>query len=763
MKRLKMMGDKGKTLSSSLKLSVAEILAAVTAKTTEREKTSGFIWTRKRKWLLFAASSVFASWLLFHGLNWAFPLNVVERPTGVVVRADDGTPLRQFTDEQGFYRYHLGIESVSPFYVKALLAYEDKYFYQHPGVNPISLVRAIGQQLYYGRVVSGGSTLTMQVARLFHPYERSYWGKLEQIFRALQLESQFSKDEILGLYLRHAPMGGNIEGVEAASWRYFGKSAKDLTVNEAALLVVLPQRPSQYRPDRFPVVAQQARNKVLNRLHQQQLIASNELPFYLNEALSGELQPAAKMAPLLSRRLKSQVTNSQSSESTFADIPTFISHQLQSDVESVVARHVEVLPDKLSMAVMVMENASGKVKAYKGSAEFFNEQRAGHVDMPMAIRSPGSTLKPFIYALGLEQGVVHSKSLLSDVPQSFSGYKPENFDQRFDGAVAMDMALKLSKNVPVVAVLDKVTPQAFVESVESADIKLYRHNPNLSIALGGVGISMEQLLAMYSALGRGGEMIFPRYQPGDKKRTARLLSPESSWIIANVLAEIPPPDRFNAAFNRKIAWKTGTSYGFRDAWAIGTSFEYTVAVWVGRPDGSPFVGQTGANQAAPLLFDVFDQLGKEQEQWQQPDKVQQQSICWPSGLAASLVTDEHCKSLHNAYTINGLTPVTIKKQQNLQNLHQWPEVLQHWMSLQREQSDNQATPLKIIFPKDNAHLFLANGQTLLPKANLQDVTWYLNDKPVAGSRISKDKLPQGKNMITACLNQKCDSVSVFIM
>ncbi|WP_394174658.1 penicillin-binding protein 1C [Thalassotalea litorea] len=719
-------------------------------------------------------------WLTFKGLSWTFPLQVIERPVGISVLAADGTPLRQFTDELGFYRFDVSRDKVSLFYLQALLSYEDKYFYQHPGVNPFSLVRAIGQQIYYGKVVSGGSTLTMQVARLFHPYQRSYWGKLQQIFRALQLEAKYSKDEILELYLRHAPMGGNIEGVAAASWRYFGKSAQQLTINEAALLVVLPQRPNQYRPDRYPAMALHARNKVLQRLQQDGLITQQALPFYLQDKVSGNIQSTVTLAPLLSRKLKQQwqrqrhsLTKNQDNDlvnqsvaigkSITSSITTFISHQLQSDVEAIIEQHLQQLPAKLSMAVMVMENATGEVKAYKGSADFFDKQRAGHVDMPVAIRSPGSTLKPFIYALGLERGLLHSKSLLSDVPQTFSGYKPENFDQRFDGAVAMDMALKLSKNVPVVAVLDSLTPQYFVDRVAAADIHLHRKTANLSIALGGVGSSMEQLLTMYSAFGRGGEIIFPRYTTMDEIKTSPFLTRESSWIIANILSEIEPSDRFAAAFNRKIAWKTGTSYGFRDAWAIGSSIGYTVAVWVGRPDGSPFVGQTGANQAAPLLFDVFDQLPQPRDSWEQPDNVVEKAICWPSGLASTLVADAQCRSLHRAYTINGLTPVTMKTQHNLKNLHQWPEHLQHWMSIQRPDRIISQSPLKILFPKDNAHLFLATGQSLLPKASRNPVQWYLNEERVAGERIEHDTLPKGKNQLTACYQQHCDSVAIHIM
>jgi penicillin-binding protein 1C len=690
--------------------------------------------------------------VLFFILNNLYPIDLENnKDVSTTVYTVDGEVLRQFANKKGIYRIETSLENVSPFYIKALLEYEDKYFYSHPGVNVFSLARALGQQIIHGRIISGGSTLTMQVARLLYPNKRSYYGKLQQIFRAIQLEYYYSKNDILKMYLTYAPMGGNIEGVEAASRRYLGKSAKYLTETEGALLAVLPQRPTIYRPDLNPEMAFNARKKVLLRLHHANLITDQNLAYYMQEPVISKNESFKILAPLLSRNLKQLKPD-------LTTIHSNISHNIQTDIENLLKLRIQTTNERLSAAVLVMRNSDGNVLGYKGSADFFDNNRFGHVDMVQAVRSPGSTLKPFIYAQAMDRGIIHSKSLLTDVPMRFGDYKPKNFDLRFDGAVQMDVALKLSKNIPVVLVLNELGAGEFYENLSSAGINLHVDKPNLSIALGGASTSLIDLVTLYSAIGRGGEMIFPRLQPSSPTIKSRILSKESSWIIKSILSEIQPPDRAIPAYKRTISWKTGTSYGYRDAWAIGTSDDYTVGVWNGRPDGSPYVGQTGASQAAPIMFDIFDILPKDNNISMRPPKVKAIEICWPSGLNKDYINEENCTSSYNALTINGKTPKTIKKLGGLKHLNQWPHVLQNWLSSKGYKLQTLLNKVTITHPKNGVQLFMGGKKGFKAKANIKNVSWYLNDKLLTSNDIILNQLNVGKQQLTACYKQECDTI-----
>ncbi len=689
-------------------------------------------------------------------LNARYPLDIESRlNTSVTVYAKDGDVLRQFATDSGIYRIPVNANQVSDYYLTCLLEYEDKYFYHHFGVNPFSLVRAAYQQLRYGRVISGGSTITMQVARLFYPHHRTYAGKLQQIFRALQLELNYSKDQILTLYLTYAPMGGNIEGVEAASQRYFGKSAQYLSPAEAALLVAIPQRPTLHRPDRYPFKAFEVRNKVLRRAASALALSDQDLALMLESPLNASRHFAPLHAPLLARRLKTAYSEQ-------SKINTFIHYTVQVDVEQVLASRAKQWSKPLSAAVMVMDNRNGEVIAYKGSAELSDSDRFGYVDMTRASRSPGSTLKPFIYGLALDRGLVGSGSLLIDVPSSFAGYRPKNFDLRFDGAIRLDKALQKSKNVPAVQVLYYLGPSEFVRALRKANIELEAEQPNLAIALGGVGVRLEDLVALFSAIGREGEVILPRYVASDLEQTTPLLSPGSSWIIRSILQDIAPPDRVKPAYGRKIAWKTGTSYGYRDAWAVGSSERYTVGVWIGRPDGAPYVGQTGANQAGPVLFDIFDLLPQEQPEFTRPASVQARTICWPSGLDSTLVKSADCLQPQPSWTLKRHTPPTLRDHSNWSMMHQWPEPLEHWARRSgRALVDAPQTQLTILAPKNNSQIFPYQGQVLALQANDPNAVWYLNDQPLELPSLDLINMPAGQYRISAC-NVRCDSVSIIL-
>ncbi|MDR2165427.1 MAG: penicillin-binding protein 1C, partial [Zoogloeaceae bacterium] len=596
-------------------------------------------------------------------LDRLFPPPVPGRdsPNALLVVARDGTPLRAFPDQVHIWRHPVRVEDVSPRYLEALIRYEDRTFYWHPGVNPFSLLRAAWQWARHGKIISGGSTLTMQVARILEPMPRTVGGKLKQILRALQLEWRYSKAEILTLYLNYAPMGGVLEGVEAASRAYLGKPSLRLSHAEAALLAALPQAPSLYRPDRHPERARQARDKVIARMTG--IWTAEALADALSEPPFSQNVKEPLLAPLLAARLKKQAPAGE------IRIDSTIDAHIQQMVELLLADRANVLPPRVSAAALVVENATLEVRAYAGSADFGNNLRFAHIDMVQAPRSPGSTLKPFLYGLALDEGLIHSESLLADVPQSFSGYQPGNFQQSFRGPVSVSDALTKSLNVPAVEVLERLGASHFVARLRQGGLKLEfprGAEPNLSVILGGVGISLEQLVGAYTALARQGLAGKPRFTPDAPVEERRMLSPGAAFIIRDILESGGPVGRaLESGIGQRqgIAWKTGTSFGFRDAWSIGVSDRYTVGVWVGRPDGTPNPGFFGANVAAPLLVDIFNAINEQDARLvaslrHPPPQVQQERICWPLGLRQMHTAPEHCHQARLAWTLNGAAPPT---------------------------------------------------------------------------------------------------------
>ncbi|MFT3962771.1 penicillin-binding protein 1C [Propionivibrio sp.] len=577
-------------------------------------------------------------------------------PHAQVVLARDGTPLRAFPDRAHIWRHPVRLDEVSPRYVEAVLAYEDRAFHWHPGVNPFALARAAWQWAWHGRIVSGGSTLTMQVARLLEPAPRTLAGKLRQIARAMQLELRLSKREILELYLTYAPMGGVLEGVEAASRAYFGKPSRSLSHAEAALLAVLPQAPSLLRPDRFPERALAARDKVLARLEPvwgRAAVADARQEPVIAQAVREPL-----LAPLFAERARKLFPQRQR-------IDTTLDAGAQASVEQLIASRLALVPPRVSLAALVVDNATLEVRAYAGSADFADDERFAHVDMVQGKRSPGSTLKPFLYGLALDEGLIHSESLLADVPQSFSGYQPGNFQASFSGPVSVSEALQKSLNVPAVDVLDRLGAERFVASLRRGGLKLELPRgatPNLSVILGGVSVNLEGLVGAYAALARGGLAGKPRYTADAPVEEARMLSAGAAFIVRDVLEAGGPVARLvdgGVGARRGIAWKTGTSFGFRDAWAVGVSDRYTAGVWVGRPDGTPNPGFFGANVAAPLLIDIFAAVDDSRApQRTPPASVTQARICWPLGTRAEGLPPALCHQERSAWLLSGTAPPT---------------------------------------------------------------------------------------------------------
>ena len=519
----------------------------------------------------------------------------------------DGKLLRPYATAEGRWRLPATRANVDPRLLELLLAYEDKRFRAHHGVDPLALGRALAQLITHGRIVSGASTITMQVARLLEPRAaRSFKAKLRQMVRAIEIERALSKDEILALYLSLAPYGGNLEGVRAASLAYFGKEPRRLTLGEAAMLVGLPQSPEQRRPDRSVAAARDARDRVLERV-----AAAGSVPF-------DEIE-RARHEPVPSGRRPMPILAPHAADAAVAAAPDRSVHRLtieatlQRNLEELARERARALGPDMSVAILAVDHATGEVLARVASADYFDARRAGQVDMTSAVRSPGSTLKPFIYGLGFEDGLIHPDTLIEDRPIRFGGYAPENFDLNFQGTVTVRRALQLSLNVPAVAVLDKIGASRFAARLEQAGgsfVLPAGEVPGLAIGLGGVGVTLNDLVALYAGLARLGTTLplTERAANGEEAPTARrLLDPVAAWYVDSILLGTPPPE--NAAGGR-IAFKTGTSYGYRDAWAVGFDGKRTIGVWVGRPDGAPVPGLVGRVAAAPILVDAFSRTGK---------------------------------------------------------------------------------------------------------------------------------------------------------
>jgi penicillin-binding protein 1C len=560
-----------------------------------------FLHANQRRWWQWLLAGV-AVVLLLNGL-WPPDMRRA-RDVSAVVTAADGTPLRTYLTSDGMLRWPATVAAADPAYVRLLIAYEDQRFRRHLGVDPLALGRALHQAIGAGHVVSGGSTITMQVARLLEPRPRTVSAKVIEMIRASQLELRYSKNEILSLYLTLAPFGGNIEGVEAASRLYFGKAPGALTLVEAATLVALPQSPSRLRAD--PVALLAARNKVLR-------IAGQRAGFSAQDIAQAQAEPVSvrvRRPPFLAAHAADRVRRSGTGV-----IRTTLSAPLQAALERKIPGWTRALDRQASLGVLVVRLHDRAVLAYAGSAGFNDADRAGQVDTVQAVRSPGSALKPFIYAMAFDRGLAHPQSLIDDVETLFGAYAPANFEDLYHGRVSAADALRLSLNVPAVLLLDRVGPIAFAEGLRRHGLPLDLPDgvaPGLPVALGGVGVRLDTLAAGYAALATDGVVRPLRLRAEVPIRAGSPLvgAQARAWVEA-ILRMAPAPDGSlsEAGAAQGLAVKTGTSYGYRDAWAIGWDREHLIAVWTGRPDGSPSPGHFGVATAAPILYDLFATLG----------------------------------------------------------------------------------------------------------------------------------------------------------
>ena len=538
------------------------------------------------------------------GKDLVFSTRVVDR---------DGRLLRAYATGEGRWRLPATVADVDPRFFDLLFAFEDKRFRAHHGVDPLALARAALQLATSGHIRSGASTLTMQVARLLEPRNgRSVVAKLRQIVRAIELERALTKDEVLALYLDLAPYGGNIEGVRAASLVYFGKEPRRLTLGQAALLVALPQSPEARRPDRSVDAARKARNRVLDHFAALGTVPMDEIVLAKAEPVPAGRRPMPMLAPHAADR-------AVAASSPGSEIRLTIDADLQRNLEELARERVRTLAQTLgpevSLGMIVVDNATGEVRARVGSPDYFDQRRAGQVDMTQALRSPGSTLKPFIYGLGFEDGFIHPETLIEDRPARYGGYAPKNFDLTFQGTVTVRKALQLSLNLPALAVLDQVGPSRLTTRLAQAGATLVLPDsepPGLAIGLGGIGIKLADLVMLYAGIARQGTTLPLRERvtstsSGERAEEAtRLMGPVAARYVSNILAGTPPPEN---GVPGRIAFKTGTSYGYRDAWSVGFDGKHTIGVWVGRPDGAPVPRLVGRNAAAPILFDAFARLG----------------------------------------------------------------------------------------------------------------------------------------------------------
>lgn len=551
--------------------------------------------------MLFFVTSVFLAVVV----DYFFPVDTSRfQDISIVVAAEDKPLAHVFQTKDEKWRLGTSLKDVDSCFIKQILYREDRYFWLHNGINPFSLLRATSQWLINGKVISGGSTLTMQVARLLEPRPRTLSSKFIEIFRSFQLEWHFTKSQLLQMYLTLAPYGGNIEGIQAASWRYFGKSAQHLSPSEAALLIALPQAPRRYYHHSFTLSALQARNRILVQLHEAGFFDKATLMAAQDEPLPGQRFALPRYLPHLAYRLKRLLPQQKKIETT-------VQISLQNKIQHLASQALNIYPSGVNIAVLVVHHPTHNVLAYLGSVDFFSVPRQGQIDYIRALRSPGSTLKPFIYGLGFEEGIIHPDTLVRDDEKTYGNYKPSNFDKEFHGMVTIENALLLSLNIPVVTTLQSLGPLKFLGILEEVGITPVFPDPlkppGLSLALGGVGMTLEQLTVLYQSLADRGEIASLRFTHNQPKGEAyQLFLPQTAALLTQILQKSSEIEGDSSLSS--ISFKTGTSYGHRDAWVVGYNASHVVGIWIGRPDGAPFGTGTGASLAVPLMKQIFQIL-----------------------------------------------------------------------------------------------------------------------------------------------------------
>jgi penicillin-binding protein 1C len=615
------------------------------------KKTKTFV-----KWSLISGLFCF---LLFLLGNRLFPLpDKVEYST--VITDDKGEILHAFLTRDQQWRMKTELPEISLLLRKTIVAKEDRYFYCHPGINPIAMTRALVMNLIHMHRTSGASTITMQVARALEPKRRTYWNKCVEVFRAFQLEWTYSKDQILQLYLNLLPYGGNIQGVKTASLLYFQKDPDHLSLAEITALAIIPNRPSSLVMGRDNDRIVEERNKWLIRFARDRVFTEKEIQDALHEPLTAARGRIPQYIPHLALRLKA-------SGKTL--IRTHIALNTQLKIEQLTTNYVKGVLNIQGVrqaSVLVLDNMTGQVVAYVGSADFNDSSDEGQVDGIRAVREPGSTLKPFLYGLCIDAGLLTPKAVIEDVPVNYQGYAPENYDRKFNGYVSMEYALEHSLNIPAVKSLKALGKDRLIGVLAGCrfrQIQRDRAKLGLSMILGGCGATLEELTGAYSALAHEGMYTPPSFTAEDTTAAGagkgfRVMSPAAAFMINDILSRVNRPDFplnwQTTAHLPKIAWKTGTSYGRRDAWSIGYNSHYTVGVWIGNYSGRGASSLSGASMATPLLFQVFNTIDYDngQEWFSQPPGCDTRIVCSETGLPPS----EHCTDLVSDYFVPLVSP-----------------------------------------------------------------------------------------------------------
>lgn len=768
-------------------------------------------WISKAKSLLKFAGvitlgSVVLLTITFFITNLLFPFKPVLKYSQII-SDDKGVIVHGFLNQDDKWRMKVQLDELSPYLLKAFLNKEDKYFYQHPGINPLAICRALVNNIKKQKKTSGASTITMQVARMLEPKKRTYFNKLIEMYRALQLETSFSKKEIFEMYLSLVPYGSNIEGVKAASYFYYGKSPKQVSLSETTILTIVPNRPNTLALAKSNQYLLQERNRWLRYFKEEHVFSKAQIEDALKEPIGIEYYPVDKIAPHLAIRLHKEYSDQ-------VEIKTYIDAQCQRKVAKILKNYSQRLTSVgiHNGAILVINNQDATVKAYVGSQEFTDQLHGGQVDGIPAIRSPGSTLKPLLYAYAFDQGLITPKTVVNDVPYEIEGYQPENFDKKYNGPISIEKALAYSLNIPAVKVLDQLGVNSFIEFLKRLDYNQIRKDEQKlghSVILGGCGSSLQELTTSFCAIANEGKYRPLRLSKNQvKSQPTQVLSNESAYIITQSLTAITRPDLPNNFENTyhvpRIAWKTGTSYGRRDAWAIGYNKSYTVGVWLGNFTNESVPELVGMEVATPLLFEVFNTIDYNSNvQWyKKPAQLKFRVVCESSGLPPSpncenITTDyflptistnqtcDHKKEIlvsvdeMHSYCVN-CAPTSGYKKKIYDNLT--PELIsyyndnniffqkipEHFSGCTRLQADK--AKIRIVSPVAEKEYLLEHEDPhqiqLACHANndVKTVYWYINDKFYKSVNPNKKLFfipTKGKTKIS-CADDKGRNQDIFI-
>lgn len=748
-------------------------------------------------------------------LDSLFPFKISPNYS-TIIKDSDGQLIHAYLNKDDRWRLPIEQNEITEKLEKAILFKEDRWFYYHFGVNPFAIARAAFRNITTGRRTSGASTITMQVARLLDPKKRSFGNKIIEMIQAVRLELNYSKKEILAIYLSITPYGSNIEGLKSAATLFFKKSPQLLSLAEIATLTIIPNRPSSLRLGENNDYILKERNKWLVNLLDKNIFTITEIRDALKEQLQAKRIEAPKLAPHFSNRMNNggnYIINSS------------LILQKQQKVEVLTKNYVNRIIglNIRNAAVLVINNKTNQVEVYVGSADFNSNIDGGQVDGIQAIRSPGSTLKPLLYATAFDLGLAAPKTIINDVPTNFSGFEPENFDQQFHGKVTMEYALANSLNIPAVKTLKEVSTPIFVEQLKKVDFKAVKKNSSklgLSLILGGCGTTLEELTTLFSAFAKSGVYAKPSFynigMSGQETSHGgashgsgqQIISEEASYIVTKILNQVTRPDlpnNYDYTYRMpKIAWKTGTSFGKKDAWSIGYNAQYTVGVWVGNFSGEGVPELSGANIATPLLFEIFNAIdynGK--PNWfQTPKTLEMRKVCAETGLAPNIfcinqILDYYKPGISNPKLCEHLKEIAVNTSETISYCKSCepsfdtkkkmypnyaPELLAYYESRhilhEKIPVHNPACtrvfgdkPPKIVFPVDGSEYYLnkLENQKLMLNCQVASdvifVNWYVNDQFLQKTKASETIFysPKAGNNKISCVDDKGRNLDIGVV